>query len=543
MQSISSTTTKLFVILLIILGLLNFIQAFATGLLFDEAYYWYYAQQLEWGYFDHPPMVAWIIASSNFIQGELGVRLLFIGLHLGSIALLYDTLQSDTRIKPLYFLGLLLCFPLFQYYGFLALPDSPFLFFTALFFWAYRRFLSQEDYIMPFVLGISMAGMMYSKYYGFLLIFGVLFSNLNLLKNRRAWLALIFSVLLYTPHLMWQIETNFESLLFHLNERPNHAYNFSEFTLGYFLNVLTVFGLMGILIFPLSLKEPKTDLFKKAAWYAALFVICFFFLSSFSKKTQAQWFLPIVIPLFLLTYQSTEHKLEQKKYLRILLLSNLIILCVGRLFLAFENLSPISLETHGHSKWVNALAQKAGDKPVLFKNSYQRASIYQFYSGHKASSLNEIRYRNNQYGLRGYREFREAKEVVLIEKTSANAFDSTAYKDNSLFYLKYLKQPRIYGKLEWKYENGSLSLHNEHPFAIALEDFELNLARLNTNKEFLGAETFSNFQFEQGLIEPGQTLEVNSAFLRNIKHSPFFKLSLTFDGLPTNIQGLSLKNQ
>ena len=79
MQSTSSTTTKLFVILLIILGLLNFIQAFATGLLFDEAYYWYYAQQLEWGYFDHPPMVAWIIASSSYIQGELGVRLLFIG--------------------------------------------------------------------------------------------------------------------------------------------------------------------------------------------------------------------------------------------------------------------------------------------------------------------------------------------------------------------------------------------------------------------------------------------------------------------------------
>ena len=342
MQSTLSSTTKLFVILLITLGLLNFVQAYATGLLFDEAYYWYYAQKLEWGYFDHPPMVAWIIASSSYIQGELGVRLLFIGLHLGSIALLYDTLKSDTRIKPLYFLGLLLCFPLFQYYGFLALPDSPFLFFTALFFWAYRRFLSKEDYLSAFVLGISMAGMMYSKYYGFLLIFGVLFSNLNLLKNKKAWLALIFSVLLYTPHLMWQIETNFESLLFHLNERPNHAYNFSEFTLGYFLNVLTVFGLMGILIFPLSLKETKTDLFKKANWYAALVVIGFFFISSFSKKTQAQWFLPMVIPLFLLTFHTAAKKLEQQNYLRILLLSNLIILGVGRLFLAFEHISPIA---------------------------------------------------------------------------------------------------------------------------------------------------------------------------------------------------------
>tara|TARA_B100001093_G_scaffold520145_1_gene613132 strand:+ start:19413 stop:21044 length:1632 start_codon:yes stop_codon:yes gene_type:complete len=543
MQFTFSTSTKLFVFLLIILGLLNFVQAYTTGLLFDEAYYWYYAQQLEWGYFDHPPMVAWLIACSSFIQGELGVRLVFIGLYLGSIGLLYHTLQIDTRIKPLYFLGLLLCFPLFQYYGFLALPDSPFLFFTALFFWAYRRFLIQEDYIITFVLGLSMAGMMYSKYYGFLLILGVLFSNLSLLKNKKAWLALISSFLIYVPHLMWQIQTDFESLLFHLNERPNHAYNFSEFTLGYFLNMLTVFGLMGVLIFPLSIKEPKTDLFKKATSYAALLVVCFFFLSSFSKKTQAQWFLPIVIPIFLLTYQSAEHKLKQKKYLRILLLSNIIILGVGRMFLAFENLSPVPLEMHGHSKWVNALAQKADNKPVLFKNSYQRASIYQFYSGQKASSLNEIRYRNNQYGLRGYAEFRSAKDVILVEKTNEKAFDSIAYKDNSLFYLKHLQQPRIYGKLEWNFENSILTLQNKHPFSIPLQNFEIKLARLNAYKEFLGVKTVSGFYLQEAIIEPGQTLEVNTRFLQNIEPSPFFKLSLTFDGLPTNIQGLSLKNQ
>ena len=43
----------------------------------DEAYYWVWAQDLAWGYFDHPPAVAAMIRSGTAILGntELGVRL------------------------------------------------------------------------------------------------------------------------------------------------------------------------------------------------------------------------------------------------------------------------------------------------------------------------------------------------------------------------------------------------------------------------------------------------------------------------------------
>ncbi|MFP2908974.1 4-amino-4-deoxy-L-arabinose transferase, partial [Pyxidicoccus sp. 3LFB2] len=38
-----------------------------TDVYFDTAYYWQWARHLAWGYYDHPPMVAWLIAA-------LGVR-------------------------------------------------------------------------------------------------------------------------------------------------------------------------------------------------------------------------------------------------------------------------------------------------------------------------------------------------------------------------------------------------------------------------------------------------------------------------------------
>jgi hypothetical protein len=38
--------------------LLLVIQAINTDLIGDEAYYWMFSENLDWGYFDHPPMVA-----------------------------------------------------------------------------------------------------------------------------------------------------------------------------------------------------------------------------------------------------------------------------------------------------------------------------------------------------------------------------------------------------------------------------------------------------------------------------------------------------
>ena len=46
------------------------------GLTEDEAYYWTWAQRLDVGYFDHPPMIAWWIAIGDGLKhSEWGVRL------------------------------------------------------------------------------------------------------------------------------------------------------------------------------------------------------------------------------------------------------------------------------------------------------------------------------------------------------------------------------------------------------------------------------------------------------------------------------------
>ena len=43
------------------------IVAFNAELFHDEAYYWLYSKYPDWGYFDHPPLVAMLIKIGNFI--------------------------------------------------------------------------------------------------------------------------------------------------------------------------------------------------------------------------------------------------------------------------------------------------------------------------------------------------------------------------------------------------------------------------------------------------------------------------------------------
>jgi dolichol-phosphate mannosyltransferase len=56
---------------------LRFFSVLVVDLSPQEAYYWNYAVHPALSYFDHPPMVAWVIRAGQFFvdKNELGVRI------------------------------------------------------------------------------------------------------------------------------------------------------------------------------------------------------------------------------------------------------------------------------------------------------------------------------------------------------------------------------------------------------------------------------------------------------------------------------------
>jgi 4-amino-4-deoxy-L-arabinose transferase-like glycosyltransferase len=248
---------KLFFALLTAWFLVNLLQAIFTEVLSDEAYYYLYGKYLEWGYFDHPPMVALIIRISSLLfDGNLGIRLMTLLLQIGTLLLIWKIIDIKEPVREQVFLFFIIAasLPMFSAYGFFTTPDVPLLFFTALFLFAYKKYLEKQGWLTVFILSISMAGLIYSKYQAVLVIGLVVLSNLRLLKMYKFWIAGIVAILFLSPHIYWQFVNDFPSFKYHLLDRsegfrwvyfleyiPNQMAVFNPFTLGAVIYVLIKF--------------------------------------------------------------------------------------------------------------------------------------------------------------------------------------------------------------------------------------------------------------------------------------------------------------
>lgn len=416
-------SSGIFYAFLAFLTIINLWQAIASELILDEAYYWYFSKELAFGYFDHPPMVAVLVAAGRFLfSGELGVRFFAPFLFSGTVWLIWKTLNDPRKKKHFWvFAFFISSVALFNVYGFFMVPDTPMLFFAALFWYAYKKFLKSRSVLSVLLLAISMSAMMYSKYMAILLIGFVLVSNLRLLVDKRFLAAAILSLLLYFPHLYWLYENDFISLKYHLSGRADSTYKIA-FTLEYLLGFIGISGITFPLIFRAFFKSHYRDLFSRALFINAIGIFLFFLISSFNRRTQAQWPLLVLLPFILITFNYALNHTNFRKWLLRLSIASFILISVLRIAIANESLSPVLYETHGNKRWVQQLKEIAGSLPVVFRNSYTEASMYMFYSGEKAFSLNGYPFRPNQFDLRNEEDkYRHQKVVYMASNRDADS--------------------------------------------------------------------------------------------------------------------------
>lgn len=545
--------SRSFFVFLGLLLLINLAQAYFTPIIYDEAYYWYYAQNMAWGYFDHPPMVAVLVKLSGlFFSQELGVRLMSCVLGAATALVIWLLIDSSEKKKYVpHFFVLLFSMVLFNAYGFLTLPDTPLLFFTAVFLLAYKRFLEKESIALALLLGLLMAALLYSKYHAVLVIFFVLISNLKLLRNKHAWLAVLVALIAYSPHLIWLYQNDFISVKYHLFERPNQPYDFSEFTLGYLLNLIVNFGLL----FPwfywaLFVTKPK-DRFTKSLVYLSYGIILFFLLSSFQRRAQAQWVIVICVPMMVLAFHYLMAHGKSRKWMFRLGVASLVLLCYARAWLLYQPLIPfMGYETHGPKEWVKTVNDIVGDTPVVFENSYRRAPIYAFYTGNTSFSFNNIYYRQNQYSIDSSEEAVQHRRVAYVTPFAKTGdFSYVPFRSNRYFGW-YIDNFESYRKLRCSLDEGALdlsrknqvvSIYNPYTDTIPMEKIRLNIAYLDKYKDIieigpLRLDTTTSF------LKPLDTTRLHCVFPEPKKGSPkFIKFSISENRLRPGINSESIK--
>ena len=490
---------RLFLLLLGAVLVINLIQAHVTPLIFDESYYWYYAQNMSWGYFDHPPMVAALIKLGSWIfNGELGLRLLSCLMAIGTPILLWDciTAREKTQYIPHFFV-LLFSMTLIHAYGFLMLPDTPLLFFTALFLWFYKKFISNASIGITIGMGLTMAALMYSKYHAVLVILFVLLSNIRLVLNPRAWLAVLVALAAYSPHIFWLYENDFVPVNYHLFERPNRAYEFEDFTLGYFVNLIVLFGLTFPWMYLALFRSKTKDTFTRALVFLSYGVLLFFLVSSMQRRVQTQWLIVVCIPMAILAFNWMLHNQKARIWILRMGVLNIIVLLYLRIGLVHAPLFPVIYETHGNKEWVKELQEKAGGASVIFENSYRNASMFGFYSGESSFTLNNIMFRKNQYSIDDSEQSFQGKKVAYISRYRKSGDFSYQNAKGTTYYGVFIENFESFRRLQCIVEPGGdfaigkeipLKVFNPYDKNIPLDKIRFGITYLNGYKQV--RETF-----------------------------------------------------
>jgi 4-amino-4-deoxy-L-arabinose transferase-like glycosyltransferase len=529
---------------IILLSILNIIQGSYTELLPDEAYYWVYSQYMNWGFFDHPPLVAvWVTISDFLFTEELGVRFFSAISFSLMMYLVWVTIDHPSKNKYSWlFLLLFLSTALLNVYGFITTPDTPLLFFFSLFLWAYKLYLTKKNTLVYFILSIAITGMMYSKYQGILVIFFIFLSNWKLVKDYKIWLACFGALIFYMPHMYWQYINDFPSIRYHLYERASVATYKFEYTLMHIVNAIAILGFTFIIIYKAFFKGIKNnDIFHRGLNSIVLGFFFFFLAASFRGHVQAQWIAPIMLPLILSTFN---YLIEHKKSLNLfcyLALTNITIILFVRIIIANEGIIPIKLDFHGNKQWTLKVKKLTKNSEKLFVNSFQNASIYWFYTKEKSHYQKNYLGRKNQYGFIPGNDIFSSDSIAYITRISKEYSEikmKSSGKDS--IFISYLKDYKPLFDLEINFKNSTtiefnatmkksydVVIKNPYSFDINIEDIEVHVAFQNKK----GNEKYSipakiNSSTIKALSQQNLTLELEGSLINNIQEYPIVGIGI-----------------
>ena len=428
---------------LLLWGLADLLCAMFCEIHADEAYYRLYGQFLDWGYFDHPPMVGLMTAASatlvngtSLILKNLSVRLVTVLMHMATVWLLWRTIAGNRKQETgsvLPFILITASMPMFCAYGFITTPDAPLLFFAALFYYAYRRFLEEHSWTATALLAFSMAGMMYSKYMALLVIGFAVLGNWRLLRDGKAWAAVGLATLLFLPHLWWQYTNGFPSFSYHLVDRAT-SYN-PLYTAEFVPNQWAVFNpVVWVLMLWLGGKQMlHGDAFGRSAGVTIIGFQLFFLLMTLRGHAEPHWTMVTSIPAAVLLteeWNRTDRKqsLFRHKGVRAAIAVCAVLVLVARGILML-NVLPVQTGLAGKQAYYESLHDRAQGHPIVFDGSFQHPSLYRFFYNDEAVLVRNGTDRYTQYDLLHLERGLMGKPVCLMRHGSVRFVSSLSPED------------------------------------------------------------------------------------------------------------------
>ena len=308
------------VLTVLALVVLRLVAAAFTPLTFDEAYYWMWSKHLSGGYYDHPPMVAFVIRLGTMIAGdtELGVR-------LGSILLALPMSFAVFRAASILFGGervaatatILLNVTLMAAVGTLIVtPDAPLLVASSFVLFFLAKVLETGRGAWWLAVGVAVGAALLSKYTA--LFFGpaILIWLVSVAKLRgwlrSPWLYLggLVALALFTPVILWNANHHWVSFIKQLGRariedfRPAFIAELIPTQVAFATPLVFILGAMGLH----ALAWRNAGALAARTLINAMFwtVVAYFVWHSLHARVEANWFAP-VYPAFAIAAAVAAH--------------------------------------------------------------------------------------------------------------------------------------------------------------------------------------------------------------------------------------------
>lgn len=190
-----------------------------TDLFFDEAQYWLWGKELDFGYFSKPPILGWTIAFFTGVCGsdsEFCVRLPSPIIHTGTAWFIYlaakRLIDSRTGFWSAVTFALL---PGITLSSTLISTDVPLLFFWSAALWAFLCFRDEMSWRNATLLGLFLGGGLMAKYaMAYFILCAVLLAlfdkqSRKLIFNTKFMASIVLALIVLSPNLWWNLQHKF----------------------------------------------------------------------------------------------------------------------------------------------------------------------------------------------------------------------------------------------------------------------------------------------------------------------------------------------
>jgi dolichol-phosphate mannosyltransferase len=290
---------RMFVIALAVYSLaLRLLYAGLVELMPEETYYWNYAQHLDYGYLDHPPMVAWLIraATAIFGQTQFAVRVAAILCGLCTTFFVYRlTRNVYGEAAALASVVLTQALPFFFLSGLLMTPDAPLTAAWAACLYFLERALIAEESGAWWRAGIALGLGLVSKYTILLLAAAAAAyvicdpGSRRWLRRYQPYLAGLSALLLFAPVLVWNAQHEWASFAFQTSRRLAEAPRFALPNLiASVIVLLTPVGALA-LVLAMNSRRSQPAAGRRLLVLAALLPLAVFVIFSLRHQVKLDW--------------------------------------------------------------------------------------------------------------------------------------------------------------------------------------------------------------------------------------------------------------